>query len=230
MKPQLDETGFASVEALDAAVAELLRSFFRTPKTAMQWIVLSGGKTPRTAYRRLAQKPPALAANVGVTYTDERYVPEESPESNYGNTLPMLRALRMPNERIIRVQTHLDLDKAALAFERDLQRALDSDGVFPLALLGLGPDGHTCSLFTQADLERSEGRLAVAVQRASGSARVSITPSLLARIKHVVFLVAGPEKAAILRRLLEEPLSVIAGQAVARCPKVEVWHAEVFDE
>ena len=221
---------FASSRELDAEVEGLLRTFLETPQSLMQWIILSGGKTPMTAYQRLAENPPVPVSSVGVTYTDERHVPVDSPESNYGNTLPMLQALGIPGERIIRVQTHLALDKAALAFERDFERTLDSEGVFPLALIGLGPDGHTCSLFTQEDLDACEGHLAVPVQRPSGPARVSITPSLLARVQRVIFLVTGPEKAPMLQQLLDDPSSVVAGRAVSRCQNVELWHAEVFNE
>jgi len=264
MKTAFEATRFASAEALDAMVAELLRSFLSLPeedviwsasaersgggaldesassakaasgpphsKFRRSWAILSGGKTPMAAYRRLAESPPILAPNVGLTYTDERHVPPDSPESNYGNTLPMLRALRIPEERILRVRTDLGLEEAAAAFERDLGQALEAGAQFPLALLGLGEDGHTCSLFTQENLKSCEGRLAVAVRRANGSARVSIAPDLLARVRRVIFLVTGPEKAPMLRRLLEDPRAVVAGQAVARCPNVEVWHAEVFDE
>ncbi len=223
--PAILEKTFFSPAALLEAAQHLLREELRRVSTQSCAVIISGGRTPLPIYHDIAQSASPAAPNVSVCFSDERHVPAGSPESNYGNALPMLEALRLPQERILRVRTELSLEEAAADYDAALHAFLDRSGQIPLALLGIGPDGHTCSLFSDADLERARERYAIPVTRPEPPHRVSVTPGLLAHVERVLFLVAVPDKDTIIRQLLEAPMSVVAGKAVADCPHVELWRA-----
>lgn len=219
------EKTFSSPTALLKAAQDLLRAELQRAASQPRAIMISGGRTPLPVYHDIARAPFPPASNVKVCFSDERHVPVDSTESNYGNARPMLDALRLPQERILRIRTELPLEQAAADYDAALSAFLQSGGRIAVALLGIGPDGHTCSLFSDADLERARGHYAIPVTGAQPPHRVTVTPSLLARVERVVFLVADPDKDPIIRQLLEAPMSVVAGKAVADCPHVELWRA-----
>ena len=187
--------------------------------------MIPGGRTPLPVFDAIVRKPFPIALTTHIAYTDDRHVPEDSPESNYGASRPMLRALQIPPERTIRVYAELPLAAAAERYHKDLKSFVDGGGWIGVAFLGLGPDGHTCSLFSQADLDRGRNRYAVAVERPSGPHRVSVTPALLEETERVILLATGSDKHAVADQLLRDPGSVIAGRAVMGCANVELWIA-----
>jgi len=216
---------FHTVKTLHDAVAALIRKHLKTRSASPHALMLSGGHTPLHVYQAIAQRPSAIADSAYLTYTDDRHVPVDSPDSNYGNTLPMIQALGLPEERVIRIHPELALEDAAQRFHEDFVHFFADGGRIHAGLLGLGPDGHTCSLFTREGLDRGSGRYAIPTYREPGPNRVSVTPDLLERIERVIFLVAGEDKMPIIEQLRTDPASVIAGQAVAGCPFVELWYA-----
>lgn len=220
------EKNFGTPAALRAAVEALLReSFAGAAGEALPFaVMLSGGSTPLPVYQTIAAEPSPCSPLLTVTFSDDRHVPLDSPQSNHGNTLPMLAALKIPTDRVIAVNPEVPLDEAAAQYERDFDAFFARDGVLRLALLGVGEDTHTCSLFSDADLAASEGRLAIPVRKDTPPDRVSVTPSVLELADRVVFLVSGPGKLPVIRQLLKAPESTIAGRAVAGCPSVELWH------
>ncbi len=205
------------------SVLDLMRECLQRESSRPHALMLSGGRTPLPIFTAIAAAPFPVSDTARVTYSDDRHVPVESPESNYGASLAMLEALGLGEDRVLRVHSELPLAEAGRRYHDDLDAFLRGGGVIDTALLGLGPDGHTCSLFNDADLERGAGRWAVHVPKESPPDRVSVTPDLLERVGRVVFVVLGGEKEAVVERLLNHPSEVIAGQAVARCPQVELW-------
>jgi len=225
MSATISHTPFETPASLGAAVQGLLQETLGQASEPSFAVVLSGGNTPLPIFQAIAADPFPVNPKAWVTYTDDRHVPADSPDSNYGNSKPMLDALGIGDERIIRVQPDLPLEAAADAFENDLTRFLDAGGRVALALLGLGTDGHTCSLFGEEDLARCEGRLAAPVYKDTPPNRVTVSPAFLNRVERVVFMVAGPEKEEMCRALREAPDTITAGRAVAGCPRVELWQA-----
>jgi 6-phosphogluconolactonase len=217
----LTTRSFAAREQLDAALAGRLAAALSSPGVAA--VMLSGGTTPLNAYRMLARKPPLRDDRLHVLFSDERYVPADSPASNYHQTRALLDALSLPPAAVLRVRTELTLEEAARDYERQLEALLRSGAGIGLGLLGLGADGHTASLFRAADLERARGRLALAVQRPDGMAAVSVTPELLARVAEPVFVVAGAGKYAAVRSLRAQDPALTAWRAVEGCARVELW-------
>lgn len=212
---------FSSRRALDTALAERLASALSAHGASA--VMLSGGTTPLPAYRALAQQPLRHDDRLHVLFSDERYVPGDSPASNFCQARALLEALGLPAESLLRVRTELPLDQAASDYDARLAALLSSGLHIGLGLLGLGADGHTASLFKSEDLKRAQGRYAIPVQRPDGMAAVSVTPELLATVKEPVFVVAGGDKQDAVRALLAQDKSLIAWRAVHSCPVVELW-------
>jgi 6-phosphogluconolactonase len=213
---------FGSRADLDAALSERLRSELeRAGEPAA--VMLSGGRTPLAAFRALGAASLSPSAGLRLLYSDERHVAADSEASNFHQSKPLLHALALPEDRVLRVRTELSLADAADDYERQLAALLHDLPALRFGLLGLGADGHTASLFSAADLERAAGRLAIAVHRPDGRDAVSVTPALLARFETLLVVAAGADKRAVLRRLLAQDSEVVAGRAVAAREFVDVW-------
>ncbi len=217
---------FDSREQLEADAIELLETHLALDAPDPRAVMLTGGRTPLGLYRRLAAQPVKASAGLHVMLTDERYVPADSPQSNYGNMRDMLAACGIPESRVLRVRTELPLADAVAAYDAELASFFGRGGRLALACLGLGADGHVASLFSAADVERGTGRHAIAVSRPDGPDRISVTRDVLHRAERLVFLVTGREKEEALDRLERDPLSIPAGLALHDKDHVEAWFAE----
>lgn len=186
-------------------------------------IMLSGGHTPLPAYRALTSRPLPHDEGLNVLFSDERYVPGDSEASNYFQARPLLDALALPAQQLLRVRTELPLAAAAADYERALNGLLESGIRIGLGLLGLGADGHTASLFSADDLARARGHLAIPVQRPDGMSAVSVTPQLLTRVEVLLFVVFGDGKRDVLHALQAGDPNLTAWLAVEKCPTVELW-------
>lgn len=163
-------------------------------------IALSGGSTPRPAYESAARLVPDWS-RVELWWADERCVPPDDERSNYRLVRESLldRLDRKPAVEH-RVLGELSPDEAADAYDVELRGV-----VFDLALLGIGPDGHTASLFPNDPALDELGRRAAAVQRPD-VARVTATIPQLNASETVLFLITGEEKAdAVARSFAAQP-------------------------
>ncbi|MEX2032338.1 MAG: 6-phosphogluconolactonase, partial [Dehalococcoidia bacterium] len=182
-------------------------------------VALSGGSTPESLYRLLATDPYASGVDwsrVHAFWGDERCVAPDDPASNYRRASEALLArVPIPAENIHRIRGEDEPAAAAAVYELELRVTLATpDGPprlmpgsrFDLILLGMGEDGHTASLFPGTAALREPERWVRAVHpSAVPMARVTLTPALINAAAEVAFLVSGPAKAAILRRVLEGP-------------------------
>ena len=214
---------FETAPEIREAVRELLEQTLSTGGAAPRLVLLSGGSTPIPVYNAIAAEPFTLAEGAHIGFTDERHVPETDPQSNYAATLPMLQALNIVSTQVLRPATDQPLAGAAAGYDAQLRRYLDAGGTIPLAIVGLGADGHTCSLFTEGDLTTSAGHLAAPIERPAPPPRITVSPELLARVERVIVLVAGPDKQAVVAQLLNTPGDIVAGRALNGCRLVEVW-------
>jgi len=212
---------FSSRAALDTALEErLARAIAASGPSA---IMLSGGTTPLPAYRALGSRALAHDEGLHIFFSDERYVPSDSEASNYLRSRPLLDALALRPEKVLRVRTELPLAQATEDYERALGAMLSSGVHVSLGLLGLGADGHTASLFSAADLSRARGQLAIAVERPDGMSAVSVTPQLLAQVEELLFVVVADGKREAIRALEAHDANLTAWRAVQECPAVELW-------
>jgi 6-phosphogluconolactonase len=179
-------------------------------------VALSGGSTPRTLFQLLARDPyrgQVAWDRVEVFWGDERCVPPTHQDSNYRMAKEaMLDAVPVAAARVHRIPAERDDHAAAAAdYEAEIARVLGGSAggpppAFDLVLLGMGPDGHTASLFpgTTALAERRHWVVANHVPKFKAD-RITLTYPILNRGAEVAFLVAGADKAAVLREVLEGP-------------------------
>lgn len=164
-------------------------------------IVLSGGSTPKAAYEHLVDTVKDVGIDLTATtfwFGDERCVPPDDQRSNYLMVRQsMLDPLGDENAPIVhRMRGELGPTEAADVYERDLRIAGPPD--FDLLLLGIGPDGHTASLFPDQPSLSERSRLVVGVEQAGLEpfvSRVSFTLPAIASARRVVVLVSGASKA-----------------------------------
>jgi 6-phosphogluconolactonase len=178
-------------------------------------VVLSGGSTPRGLLSLLASDPYRARLPWGAIHFfwgDERPVPPDHPDSNYGMAREtLLSRVPVPPNNVHRIPgEEEDLGVAAAAYERTLKGVFRLTGEerprFDLVYLGLGSDGHTASLFPGTKALHEERRLVVANWVGKlYSHRITLTAPVLNAAALVVFLVAGADKAVPLKAVLEGP-------------------------
>ena len=175
-------------------------------------VALSGGHTPALFYRVLAAKDFRAQvdwAKLHVFWGDERPVPPESPESNYGLARrELLIRVPIPPVNVHRMEAERpSIGRAAQDYEDILRQymSLDSRG-FPrlhLIFLGLGREGHTASLFPgQRGIKETSRWVSTPLVPQIGSRRMTLTLPVLNAAHRALFLVSGPEKAEALYAML----------------------------
>jgi 6-phosphogluconolactonase len=175
-------------------------------------IALSGGSTPKNLYTLIAANAASSLPweRIFFFWGDERHVPPEDAESNYRMAKEtLLSKVPVPTGNIFRVPAEIaDAMAAAETYEGTLQKFFAlGPGEFPrldLILLGMGPDGHTASLFPETAALQEKSRLVVAnwVEKLKAS-RITLTLPVLNSARCVAFLVSGSDKAPALREVLE---------------------------
>ncbi|MFQ5480365.1 MAG: 6-phosphogluconolactonase [Thermodesulfobacteriota bacterium] len=178
-------------------------------------VALSGGSTPLPLYGLLASevlRERVRWSGVHFFWSDERSVPPDSKESNYGMAARnLLHRLEIDEDNIHRIKGELGAS-AAPAYERELRRAFGLGAgefpVFDLLILGMGVDGHTASLFPGSAALCEEKKMVTAeyVEKLA-STRITFTPPLIQRASNIIFLVRGGDKAAALKAVLRGPLN-----------------------
>jgi 6-phosphogluconolactonase len=164
-------------------------------------IVLTGGSTPRRAYEEFVTAVRTVDIDVSDTrfwFGDERCVEPDDERSNYRMAdQSLFRPLaERATPEVFRMKGELGPDGGAEDYERQLEQAGTPE--FELLLLGIGPDGHTASLFPDQDTVQDRSRLVVPVAEAGLEPfvpRISFTFAAIARAKQVVVLVSGESKA-----------------------------------
>jgi 6-phosphogluconolactonase len=192
-------------------------------------VALSGGSTPKGLYSLLASGSYARIPwdQVHFFFSDERNVPPDHPESNYRLANQALLS-KVKARHVYRVPTELnDATAAAKSYEQTLIEFFKiAPGEFPrfdLLLLGMGPDGHTASLFPGSTALQEKHRLVVAnwVEQFQTD-RITFTFPVLNQAACVTFLVSGAEKVPALRQIFEEGQDLPAGRVQPAKGKL-VW-------
>lgn len=178
-------------EAVAAATADLVAG---TIDAGLRTLVLAGGSTPRRAYELLAERPLPWG-RVAVLFGDERCVPATDPESNYWMAHETLLERVHPGT-VHRMPGELGAEAAAALYDGVVRATSPLD----LVLLGMGPDGHTASLFPgNPALDATGGAVAVHDAPKPPPDRVSLTLHALRTARRVVLVVTGADKAGGLR-------------------------------
>ena len=196
----VDITVAADAEEAARLVAERIAEQVRAGGS----IVLTGGSTPRRAYELAALLEPDWS-RAELWWGDERCVPPEDENSNYGTAkTALLDRLEREPAAVHRMRGELGRDAGAEEYERELAGV----GAFDLVLLGLGPDGHIASLFPGFPTLDVTDRGAIGSEAGHEPFvdRISLTLPRLCATRELLFLVAGEDKAdAVARALANEP-------------------------
>ena len=174
-------------------------------------VALSGGHTPKTFFEILAAQYSETIPwdKVIFFWGDERCVPPDNDESNYKMTnLALLSKIEIPESNIHRVRGEDPPHNEVLRYSQEISETIETaENGFPRfdwIFLGMGPDGHTASLFPGAPtLQEKEKVCVIATHPESGQKRVSVTFPVLDNAKRVSFLVAGDSKAPVLKEIME---------------------------
>jgi 6-phosphogluconolactonase len=203
--PDVNELSLRAAEAVATTVNDAVRSTGRCS------LVLSGGGTPRTLYGLLASRfrEQIPWTHVHVFWGDERYVPLGDAHSNYRMAREtLLDHVPCPAANVHPMPTHFsDPDDAARDYEETLRSDYSGDSSeFDLVLLGLGPEGHTASLFPGSPALAETTRWVMAVTApADPPVRLTLTFTALNRAANAYFLVTGSNKARALHDILTGP-------------------------
>ncbi|WP_373099651.1 MULTISPECIES: 6-phosphogluconolactonase [Pasteurellaceae] len=197
---------FDSAQAAVERIADELNTYSRQARPVH--ISLSGGSTPKLLFKTLAAEPFASEVrweNLHFWWGDERMVPPQDPESNYGEVQKLLfDHITIPAQNIHRIRGEQPVQAELNRFTQEL-RATVPDLAFDWIILGMGTDGHTASLFpNQTDFDDLHPAL-IAKHPQSGQIRISKSATLIAKAKRVTYLVTGAGKAEILRRISTTP-------------------------
>lgn len=218
-------------EALRLIVSRVAESEGRSGNGATVSLALSGGSTPKTLYQMLAsQHPDLVKQRLHFYFGDVRMVPNDSADSNYKMVQDaMLHILNAEEqkERVFAIQTEggVTAEEAAKAYAETLQTTLPlEDGTstpqFDIVLLGVGPDGHTASLFPTTAASTEVERLVVPCMPNIGVTpyveRVTITRRVIQAAAMVVVLATGADKNWVLKGILSEDEASLEKVPVAR--------------
>ena len=167
-------------------------------------VALAGGRTPEPIYRELATGSGIDWKRVHVFFGDERAVPPDHADSNYAMvSSALLSRVPIPAGQVHRMEAERpDLEAAAREYARALPEQLD------ILVLGMGPDGHTASLFPGSAAVDERQRLVVPVIGAKPPPqRLTITPPVIEAARRVTVIATGGDKAVMVARAIEGPLA-----------------------
>jgi len=210
----LDNLEQVASSAVDEFVARAQRAIEHHGRFT---VALSGGSTPKTMHTVLAERcveNPTLVdwSRVQVFFGDERHVPPDHPDSNYGMARDtLLSKVPIPPANVHRMRCeNPDAAKAAAEYDRELIASFQLQGEdhlpsFDLIFLGMGPDGHTASLFPGTDaVQETKKRVVANWVPKMKTWRVTFTRPVINNAKCVMPMICGKDKAAPLREVMGE--------------------------
>lgn len=179
-------------------------------------IAISGGSTPKATFQLLADPNQPWRSrmpwnDLELYWVDERCVGPDDADSNYRMTREaLLDHVPLSPAQIHRIEGELDPEAAADKYESELRNCFRLEGEqtprFDLVALGMGPDGHTASLFPHTAALHEKSRIATANHVAQKDTwRVTLTWPVINAARSVFFLIAGTDKAEVLNEVLTGP-------------------------
>jgi 6-phosphogluconolactonase len=224
------------VEADPAALARRAAQYFvEMAGEAMDYgkrarIALSGGSTPKAAFEMLADPNQPWRSrmqweNLDLYWVYERAVPPDDADSNYRMTCEaLLDHVPLRPEQIHRIESELEPELAAAHYESELRDNFRLEGAeiprFDLIALGMGADGHTASLFPRTEALTEMSRLVTANHVPQKDTwRITLTWPVINHANSVFFLIAGADKAEVLKEVLTGP------RDLERLPSQLIWPA-----
>lgn len=185
-------------------------------------VALSGGSTPRELYRLLGSgmyRARLPWRRLNLFWGDERFVPHDSPDSNYRTARDtLLAAAPIEAARVHPIPTDVSPADAAMRYEAELKRSYGSDmldpsrPLFEVVLLGLGSDGHTCSLLPGQPVLEERKHWVAPVVSGRDEPRITLTYPSIESSRMLAFLVTGSEKASVVKKVREGDFNLPAAR------------------
>jgi len=179
-------------------------------KNGKVYIALSGGNTPISMFKKFVKKfsRESLLKDIYIFWVDERCVPPESSESNYGSAKKyLLKKLNIPEDNIHRMKGESEPDEEAARYAEKIKSIVPEQNALPcfdIILLGVGEDGHFASIFpNRLDLINSDNICAVTVYPKNGQKRITLTGSVINNAQEIEVLVSGFSKADALNEVIK---------------------------
>lgn len=204
---------FHDPDSLQEAVAKLmvqvLSELFQGG-TQEPLLALSGGSTPLGLFSRLVKDHADLSfwSKVQVLWVDERHVPYDHSESNYGNAKPFLDKLGIPRNHIHPMGGDMDTESAAKDYDSLVRefaaKRPPTSPLVDLTLLGMGPDGHVASLFPGSDHLQDKVFCKAAIKPETDQPRISLTLPALNNTGCCIFMATGASKAEMVKTVLKQ--------------------------
>lgn len=193
------------------AVAEFIAKEVSNTGKKQFNVAISGGSTPNLLFTLLSEeyKEKVDWRKIALFWVDERCVPADDSESNYGNVKKLLLdKVSLSENQIFQMIGENDPAFEVERYENLLVQNLpekDKTPIFDLVLLGMGDDGHTASIFpNNLKLLRSENFVATAKHPTSGQNRITLTGVTIENALQILFVITGNSKAVVLDEILKE--------------------------
>lgn len=195
-------------------------------------VALSGGFTPKAIYEALARPENSSKidwSKVFLFWSDERAVSPSSPESNYHMAMQSFSKLPIPPSQIFRMHAESEIEKGALAYEKEIYKTL-GHRPFDLIMLGMGEDGHTASLFPGTSALQIQDRLvAPNFIPQKESWRMTMTLPCINAARHITLYVLGSSKKEMLASIFkgEHDTELLPAARVGTPDNPALWIADV---
>jgi len=195
------------------------------------FLCLSGGSTPEIIFQTLSKKYREKIdwAKVHLFWGDERCVPPDSDESNYGMTKKyLLKFIDIPENNVHRIEGENNPEAEKRRYSEEIKNIVPLKNRFPgfdLVMLGLGEDGHTASIFPdQIQVMNSENICEVAIHPSTGQKRITLTGNVINNAKELIFLVTGESKSEIIKKVIEERKKIFPAEFINPvCGKLQYY-------
>lgn len=208
-KIRIFQTPYLLAENMAQLFAGLVRD--ESDRKASFSVALSGGSTPELLYSVLGDHYSASIPwkDVNIFWGDERCVPPDDRESNFGMTYrALLRKINIPENNIHRIRGEEDPQRESQRYASEMRETIPERGglpVFDLFILGLGEDGHTASIFPgETGPVFPEKICETVINPYTGQKRITLTGQVINNAARVIFLVTGKKKAAVLRDIIKQ--------------------------
>jgi len=185
------------------------------------FLCLSGGSTPEIIYQTLSKnyKTKIDWNKVNLFWGDERCVPPESDQSNYGMTKKyLLNFIDIPTKNIHYINGENDPEREAFRYSDEIKKIVSNKIKYPkfdVVMLGLGEDGHTASIFPdQMEVIDSDKLCEVTLHPSTKQKRITLTGKIFNNAERVICLVTGKSKATIVKKVLQERKKIFPAEFI----------------
>ena len=199
-------------ELADNFAGELVKMIMESSKEKrLLTIALSGGYTPELLFSLLGEhySDSVIWNYVHFFWVDERCVPPDDPESNFGMTRrKLIERIDIPSSNIHRIRGENNPENEASRYSHeisDFTRQRDGLPLFDIIMLGLGEDGHTASIFPgNEELFHSDDICEVTVHPVTRQKRITLTGRIINNAEFVTFIVTGKKKADVVEKIIKK--------------------------